>query len=68
MLRGLWLRCQAEMYNPGTGNFSPIGSMGTPRQGHIATLLNDGRVLIAGGADIGNQGGVGVTSAVLYQP
>jgi hypothetical protein len=56
-----------EMYDPATGNFSPIGSMGTPREGHTATLLNDGRVLIAGGADIGNRGGVGVAPAVLYQ-
>jgi hypothetical protein len=58
----------AEMYDPATGNFSPIGSMGTPRNGHSATLLNDGRVLIAGGSDIGNSGGVAVDSAVLYQP
>jgi hypothetical protein len=58
----------AEMYNPATGNFSPIGSMGTPREGHTATLLIDGRVLIVGGEDIGNSGGVAVDSAVLYQP
>lgn len=58
----------AEMYDPATGNFSPIGSMGTPRSSHTATLLNDGRVLIVGGEDIGNSGGVGVASAVLYQP
>jgi len=57
-----------EMYDPRTGNFSPIGSMGTPRDGATATLLDDGRVLIAGGEDIGNGGGVGVASAVLYQP
>ena len=57
-----------EMYEPATGNFSPIGSMGTPREGHDAILLNDGRVLIVGGSDIGRNGGVGVTSAVLYQP
>jgi len=57
-----------EMYDPGTGGFSPIGSMGARREGHSATLLVDGRVLIAGGEDIRSQGGVGVTSAVLYQP
>ena len=55
-------------FDPGTGDFSPIGSMGTPRSGHTATRLDDGRVLIAGGADIGRDGGVGVDSAVLYQP
>lgn len=57
-----------EMYDPATGNYSPIGSMGTPRNSHTATLLGDGRVLIVGGGDIGYQGGVGVTSAVLYTP
>jgi Tol biopolymer transport system component len=57
-----------EMYDPTTGDFSPTGSMGAPREGHTATLLNDGRLLIASGEDIGNSGGVGVAPAVLYQP
>ena len=56
-----------EIYDPRTRNFSPIGSMGTPRDGATATLLEDGRVLIAGGED-GSSGGVSVASAVLYQP
>ena len=58
----------AELFDPGSETFSPIGSMGTPRNGHTATLLLDGRVLIAGGSDLGYEGGEGVTSAVLYQP
>ena len=57
-----------EIYDPTIGKFSSTGSMGAPRQGHSATLLTDGRVLIASGEDIGNSGGVGVAPAVLYQP
>jgi hypothetical protein len=57
-----------EMYDPGTGKYTALGSMGARRSGHTATLLSDGRVLIVGGEDIGNGGGVGVPSAVLYQP
>ena len=39
----------AEIFDPATGATSPTGSMGVPRSGHVAALLADGRVLIAGG-------------------
>jgi hypothetical protein len=57
-----------EIYDPATGKFTSSGSMGAPRDSHTATLLDDGRVLIAGGQDIGNSGGLPVSAAVLYQP
>lgn len=54
----------AELYDPATGAFSPTGSMTTKRGGHTATLLSDGKVLIAGG----NFRGVSLASAELYDP
>ena len=60
LIVGYFTTTVAEIYDPGTGTFSPIGSTVDFRgQGSTATLLADGRVLIAGGAS---------PSAEIYDP
>lgn len=54
----------AELYDPTTGTFAATGDMTTGRRLHTATLLNNGKVLIAGGL-LSNSG---LLSAELYDP
>jgi hypothetical protein len=44
----------AEIYNPATGKWSMTGAMNTARDYHTATLLANGKVLVAGGFSGGN--------------
>jgi len=54
----------AEIYDPATGTSTPTGAMMTPRSGHTATLLPDGRVLVVGGFN----DWAALASAELFDP
>ena len=54
----------AELYDSSTGTFTATGNMTARRAGHTATVLNDGRVLITGGAFPPS----GLSSAEIYTP
>jgi hypothetical protein len=60
----------AELYDPDTETFSPIGNMIWQRAIHTSTLLQDGRVLIAGGSLKALDGVTSqpISSAELYRP
>jgi hypothetical protein len=69
---GVGLTSQAtpstELYDPRTGKFTSGGTMTAGRMDQTATLLPDGRVLIAGGIYLGPAGGTPVRTAELYNP
>jgi len=60
------LLARAELYDPSTNSFTVTGTMTRPRQGHTATLLNTGKVLITGGES--SVPSVIESSAELYDP
>jgi WD40 repeat protein len=53
----------AELYDPVTGMWSSTSNLSTGREGHTATLLLNGKVLVAGGYSISY-----LNSAELYDP
>ncbi|HEX7516988.1 MAG TPA: kelch repeat-containing protein [Chthoniobacterales bacterium] len=54
----------AELYNPANGTWTLTGGLTTARYDHTATLLPNGKVLVAGGASLGTS----FASAELYDP
>lgn len=61
---GSYFHAGAEVYDPGAGTWTTTGSMASKRVSHTATLLRNGKVLVAGGFDALNTH----ASAELYDP
>jgi N-acetylneuraminic acid mutarotase/sugar lactone lactonase YvrE len=57
----------AELYDPASGTWSNTGSLAAVRLAHTATLLANGKVLVAGGGST-NNGDLMKSSAELYDP
>lgn len=59
----------AELFDPSTNTWTPTGSLGIARFGHIATLMTNGpangQVMVMGG---GNDSSPNLSSAELYDP
>jgi hypothetical protein len=55
----------AELNDPATGKWVETGELSMPRNSHTATLLADGRVLVAGGTD---GKGHALASCEIYDP
>jgi N-acetylneuraminic acid mutarotase len=55
----------AELFDPKTNAWKPTGALADARNGHTATLLTDGRVLVVGGAREQRQH---LASVELYDP
>ncbi|CAF1232959.1 unnamed protein product [Rotaria sp. Silwood1] len=59
----------SELYDPATGNWTKMGKMNLARYGHTASVLTNGKVLVAGGTVFNEQGFWEIlNSAELYDP
>lgn len=56
----------AEVYDPTSGQWTAVAPMNQTRANHTATLLPDGRILVAGG--IGNSGSTIFATGEIYDP
>jgi hypothetical protein len=58
----------SEIYDPASGNWYSVGNLNVARRSHTATLLPDGKVLVAGGLGYDNSGFLNPKSTELYDP
>ena len=61
----------AELYNPATGIWTPCAPMKVPRDGHTATVLRNGTVLVVGGPSDPSSGefyGIPLDTCEIYDP
>jgi hypothetical protein len=63
---GFSATASAELYDPAAGAFSSTGNMNAARGQHVAALLTDGKVLVAGGSP--DWKGDYLVSAEIYDP
>lgn len=62
------LLSSAELYDPDRRTWSQTGSLNARREGHTATLLPNGKVLIAGGRGVAGDYIDSLSSSELYDP
>lgn len=70
-ITGEWptaMLASVELWDPATGRFSAAGQMTTARENMTATLLDDGRVLIAGGSWDSHGSAIAPASAEVFDP
>jgi N-acetylneuraminic acid mutarotase len=58
----------AELYDPATDSWTPTGSLHEVRGGHTATLLTNGKILVAGGFSQSDHATGPMNRAELYDP
>lgn len=62
------MRTGAEIYDPATRGFTPVGSLAASRAAHTATRLTDGRVIVAGGLTRVDGRDQAVAAIEIYDP
>jgi WD40 repeat protein len=55
---------RTELFDPATNSWTDVGTLSQPRCGHVAALLSDGRVVVAGGEN----GEVVLSSVDVFNP